>query len=119
MQLQQAKTYRRIGDRDPSCIDEKKAVEAATRRLRLVEEKVAAVRRWERAIDRAVDECRGAATQFGGMVQLDLTKGIAALERMTESLETYVAAALPANLAAEPGEKSAAAGRAAAAEPDA
>ena len=119
VQLQQAKTYRRIGDRAPSCIDEKKAVEAASRRLRLVEEKVEAVRRWERVIERNIDECRGALTQFSGTVQLDLTKGLAALDRMTESLETYVAAGIPANLAPQPLEKSSPAAREPAKEPDA
>ena len=119
VQLQEARTYRRIGNRDPSCIDEKKALEAANRRLRLVQEKVETVRRWERLIDRSVDECRGAFTQFSSAIQMELPKAIAALDRMSESLETYVATAIPAALAPAPLEKSADAARQAAREPEA
>ena len=48
LQFQQAMTYRRIADRHPSCIDEKRAVEAAKRRLQLAQEKVETVRHWRR-----------------------------------------------------------------------
>ena len=119
LQLQQARTYRRIGDRNPSCIEERKALEAANRRLRFVQEKVETVRRWERAIDRSVDECRGALTQFSGSIQMDLPKAIAALDRMSESLETYVATGIPAALAPAPLEKAADAAREPVREPDA
>ena len=94
-------------------------MEAANRRLRLVREKVEAVRRWGLAIDRAVNECRGELTRFSGSIQLDLPKAIAALDRMSESLETYVATGVPAELAAPPAEKSADAARETAGGPDA
>ncbi len=111
VQLQQARTYRRVGDRTPSCIDERKALEAANRRLRLVEEKIETVRRWERVIDRSVDECRGEFTQFSSSIQMELAKAIATLDRMSESLETYVATGIPAAPAPAPAEKSADAAR--------
>ena len=62
VQLQQAMTARRIGEHDPACIDEKKALARAKRRLEIAQEKVEAVRHCARAIDHAVDEYRGART---------------------------------------------------------
>ena len=52
---------RRVADREPSCIDEKRAVERARRRVAVAERKVDAVRRWTAAIDRAADDFRRAA----------------------------------------------------------
>ena len=62
VQLQQAMTARRIGEHDPACIDEKKALARAKQRLEIAQEKVEAVRHSARAIDHAVDEYRGART---------------------------------------------------------
>ncbi len=62
VQLQQAMTARRIGDHNPACIDEKKALARAKRRLEIAQRKVEAVRHCERTIDHAVDEYRGART---------------------------------------------------------
>ena len=62
--LQQAMTYRRVADHQPTCIDEKRALAAAKRRLQIAQDKVQAVRHWARVIDRAVDEYRGVRTPF-------------------------------------------------------
>ena len=64
VQLQQAMTARRIGDHDPACIDEKKALARAKQRLEIAQKKVEAVRHCARAIDHAVDEYRGAGRRF-------------------------------------------------------
>ena len=93
LQLQQAMTYRRMADRQPSCIDEKRALEAAKRRLQVAQEKVEAVRHWSQAIERAVNEYHGGCTQFTSWLEGDLPKALAALDRMTEALESYVAMA--------------------------
>ena len=55
LQLQQAMTYRRVADHQPTCIDEKRALAAAKRRLQTAHEKLEAVRHWSRVIDRAVE----------------------------------------------------------------
>ena len=62
LHLQQAMMYRRVADHQPTCIDEKRALAAAKRRLQIAQEKVEAVRHWARVIDRAVDEYRGVRT---------------------------------------------------------
>ena len=46
LQLQQAMTMRRIADREPSCVDEKRAVERAKRRVETAQRKIEAVRHW-------------------------------------------------------------------------
>jgi hypothetical protein len=94
--LTQARTYRRVADHEPSCIDEKKALDAANRRLRVAQEKVEAVRRYAYSIDRAVDDFRKSSAQFSSWLEGDLPKALAALDRMTESLQSYVAFGAPA-----------------------
>ncbi len=44
IQLQQARTVRRVGDHEPACPDEKKALDRAKRRLETAQAKVEAVR---------------------------------------------------------------------------
>jgi hypothetical protein len=91
VQLQQAMTARRIGERDPACIDEKKALARAQRRLELAQRKVEAVRHCTRAIDHAVDEFRGARTPLCIWLEAEAPKALATLRRMMDNLEDYVA----------------------------
>jgi hypothetical protein len=91
LQLQQAKTARRIEGHEPACIDEKKALSRAQRRLETAQEKVEAVRHCTRAIDRAVDEYRGARTPLSAWLDSEAPKALAALRRMMENLDAYLA----------------------------
>lgn len=95
IELQQAMTARRIGDRDPSCVDEKKALERAKRRLDVAQEKVEAVRHWTHSIDHAVTEYHGSRAQLSGWLDAEVPKALAALRRMTAALETYVTIPAP------------------------
>ena len=96
LQLQQAKAVRRVADREPSCIDEKRAIERAKRRVDVAQRKTEAVRRWSAAIDRAADEFRRAKTQFSTWLDTDLLRAAAALDQMSESLVTYISLEAPA-----------------------
>ncbi len=101
VQLEGAKTFRRIADYRPSCIDEKKAHEAAKRRLRLAEEKVEAVRHWSRAVEHAVSEYRGETGPLAAWLEVDAPQAVATLRRLTDALDTYVAiSSLPESTAA-------------------
>jgi hypothetical protein len=91
VQLQQAMTARRIGEHDPACIDEKKALARAKQRLEVAQEKVEAVRHFARAIDRAVDEYRGARTPLSSWLESEAPKALATLRRMMDHLEGYLA----------------------------
>ncbi len=91
VQLQQAMTARRIGNHDPACIDEKKALARAKKRLEIAQEKVESVRHCALAIDHAVNEYRGARTPLSSWLESEVPKGLAALRRMMDNLEDYLA----------------------------
>ena len=103
LQLQQARTARRIGDHDPACPDEKKALAQAQKRLTTAQEKVESVRRCTRAIDEAVNDYRGARTPLASWLESEAFKAIAALKRMMDNLDTYVAMQAPSGGAASAG----------------
>lgn len=73
-----------------SCIDEKKALEKAKRRLRLSEEKVQAVRRWKMQIRKEVEEFQVQISKLRQFLESDLVRSIASLKRMSEALDQYV-----------------------------
>ena len=89
--LQLARTAKRIAGHEPSCVDEKRAVERTKRRLRLAQEKVDVVRRWSRTADRAVIEYRGCIGQLTTWLDADCHRAITALEQMSNVLGSYVA----------------------------
>jgi hypothetical protein len=78
-----------VGDQGRSCYDEKKALEVAKRRVHLAEEKVEAVRRWSRSIDRDFKQYRACVGQLSSWLQLDLVRLLGLLERMSGALEAY------------------------------
>jgi len=79
------------GDDRPSCHDERLALEAAKRRLRLAQEKIEAVKRWSHRAQREVNEYIGAVQQLRRWMEFDLPQGLADLGRMARALEDYVA----------------------------
>jgi hypothetical protein len=93
--LQQAATMRRIADRTPSCIDEKRAVERAKRRLDTAQQKMQAVRHWETELDRAADDLHKIRTHFDTWLEVDVSRGVAALNDMSESLVAYIMTRTP------------------------
>jgi hypothetical protein len=99
IQLQQAMTAKRVADHEPACLDEKKALARAKARWELAESKREVVRHWQRAIDHAVDEYRGARVPLSGWLEADAPRALAAIERLAQSLEAYVAVDIPDALA--------------------
>jgi signal transduction histidine kinase len=79
------------GDDRPSCHDERLALEAAKRRLRLAQEKVEAVKRWSHRAEREVNEYIGAVQVLKRWMEFDLPQAQADLARMARALEDYVA----------------------------
>jgi hypothetical protein len=90
VQLQQAMTMRRIADSSPACIDEKRALERAKRRVETARRKLEAVRHWSVTLDRAADDFRKSHTQFDSWIEVDVSRAVAALNKMSESLVTYI-----------------------------
>ena len=95
VQLQQARTSRRIAGHEPSCIDEQRALERAKRRVETAEEKIEAVQHWAHVIDRAVDEFQQSRVRFSSWLDTDLSRAVAALNRMSESLGSYTSLEAP------------------------
>lgn len=95
IQLQQAQMSRRIADHEPSCFDEKKLLERSKRRLEVALAKVEVVRHWAGVIEHAVNEYRASRGQLTGWLDADVPRGLAALARITEALESYVAVSVP------------------------
>ena len=74
-----------------SCVDEEKALQLARRRLEEAETKLANVQKWNRRLDEEVFEYKGQVQALGRMVDSELPVAIAQLDRMIESLESYMA----------------------------
>jgi hypothetical protein len=90
LRLQQARLSRRVGDQTPDCAEEKRAVAQARRRVDVAHEKINAVRHWTRVIERAVDDFQRSRARFGAWLDVDFPKAVATLNKMSESLVTYI-----------------------------
>lgn len=101
VQLIQARAVRRVGDREPACVDERKALARAQHRLDVALRKVEAVGRHTRAVDHAVDVFQRTRVQFLAWLEGDLEQADATLSRMSASLESYISLGAPAAEAAK------------------
>ena len=78
-----------------SCYEEKKALEAARRRVRLCEEKVRTVRKWAQIMNQEAREFHGEIARLEHYLESDLPRAIAMLERMITALEKYATSTAP------------------------
>lgn len=81
------------GERVPDCTQQIKALRLAQQKLEHAEQRVVNCRRWEPLLQRAVEEYQGPARQLGGLLDGDLPRSVALLDRLIVSLEAYVAVA--------------------------
>ena len=95
LEIHNVRTFKRIADYTPSCIDEKKALAKAERRLQVAEIKVEAVRHWGRLAEQAFREFQARLAQFISVLDGELPKGVASLEQMMASLDRYFAVEAP------------------------
>ncbi len=96
--LANSRTFKSIGDFTPSCDQEKKILEAAKRRLEHAQRKLQAVKLWSRAVQQAVEKFRGPIQQLMMVLDGDIPRAMALLERMSVALENYAATSAPAAL---------------------
>ncbi len=78
-----------------SCVDERKAVAAAQRRLREAEDKLRQVKLWNRRLEKESLDFRGATQRLISAIETDIPNACARLDKMLDSLEAYVALAPP------------------------
>ncbi len=89
----------------PTCYQERKALEAAKRYVRFVEDKIDTVRAWGRTLVTEVSEYEGQVSGLRDLLEIELPRAVALLERMIGSLEAYTsvaAAPVTATLGHEP-----------------
>lgn len=98
--LHNARIFKRMDDYVPSCIDEKKALQRAQERLQNAELKAEAVKRWGRAIQHELNEFTGRMAQFATMLEADLPKAVATLERILDALDRYTSMSGPGAMSA-------------------
>jgi hypothetical protein len=70
-------------------------VKQAKHRLEEAEAKLEVTRRWQRDLPKEVHEYEGPARQLTGYLEADLKQVLAMLDRMSGSLEAYVALTAP------------------------
>jgi len=93
--LQHCRTYKKVGDNQPACAEEKKALEKARKRLERAERKAAAVRHWTPVVRQQLQETGVRMTRFREVIDVDCPKAVARLERMLRSLDHYAHTASP------------------------
>lgn len=93
--LQHCRTFKKVGNNEPSCIEEKKALEKAKQRLARAEAKAEAVRRWTPVVRQQFQETGVRMTRFREVLDVDCPKAVARLERMLVALDHYVHTAAP------------------------
>jgi len=93
--LQHCRTFKKVGDNEPSCIEEKKALEKAKKKLARAEEKAEAVRRWAPVVRQQFQETGVRMTRFREVIDVDCPKAVARLERMLVSLDHYTNTSAP------------------------
>ena len=93
--LQERETLGKVAGHEPSCIEEKRAVQTAARRLDIAQEKVDRVRHWTQTVDRAVAEYQGSLGQLTRWIEAELPQALALLDRIEDRLAQYLAVASP------------------------
>ncbi len=107
--LEYCKAFKKVGNNQPSCIEEKKALEKAKQRLARAEQKAEAVRRWTPIVQQQFREACVRLVRFREVIDVDCPRAMAQLERMLKALDAYRQVASPTDGAGE-GETPAAAG---------
>ena len=80
---------RTVAGHRPSCIEERVAYEAAKRRAQHCHEQIAVIKRWARKLSQESDEFMGRLARLQTMLEVDLPKSVARLEKMSTHLEAY------------------------------
>ena len=83
------KRMMRIGDRPPDTSEQERVLARAKQRLEHAEEKLARTRHWVQTLPDEIQEFTSPSRALADIVEADLPKVVALLERKIESLEAY------------------------------
>ena len=92
--LEHCRTFKKVGDNTPSCI-EKKALEKARQRLQRAEQKAEAVRRWTPVVQQQFRETCVRLVRFRDVIDVDCPRAMAQLDKMLRALDAYRQVASP------------------------
>ncbi len=92
----------RIGDRPADTTEQEIALAKAQQRLHHAEDKRAACRRWLRDLPEAVNEYQGHAVNYQGILEGDVPRMAAFLDRKMDVLEAYAQVSAPDVAPGEP-----------------
>jgi hypothetical protein len=100
--LEHCRAFKKVGDNQPACAEEKKNLEKARAKLTNAEQKAEAVRRWTPVVLQQYRETCVRLVHFREVVDVDCPRAIARVEQMLKSLEAYgqVSAPRPDTVAA-------------------
>jgi hypothetical protein len=101
--LEYCKAFKKVGNNQPSCVEEKKALEKAKQRLARAEQKAEAVRRWTPVVQQQFREACVRLVRFREVVDVDCPRSMALLEKMLKALDAYRQVASPTGDAAAGG----------------
>ena len=87
--LEHCRTFKKVGDNTPSCVEEKKALEKARRLLETAERKAEAVRRWTPVVQQQFRETCVRLVRFREVIDVDCPRAMAQLEKMLKALDAY------------------------------
>lgn len=93
--LEHCRAFKKVGDNQPSCIEEKKALEKARRRLEYTEQKAEIVRRWSPVVQQQFRETCVRLVRFREVIDLDCPKAMARLDHMLRALDAYTSTTGP------------------------
>lgn len=94
VRLHQCK-MRRFGDFRPSCIEEQKDFEQATRNLELAQRQMPNVRRWSIEAGQEANEFRSRTGQLAQLVEREIPQLLAILAFTVDRIEAYAAVSTP------------------------
>lgn len=80
---------RTVAGHKPSCIEQKQALARAKQRLQQCEDQKEIVKQWGNKLRHETDEFRGRLATLQALLEGELPKGVARLDRTLEILEAY------------------------------
>lgn len=89
------KKIERVFGRKPDITEQEENLRKAKARLQMAEEKVARCRRWLSQLPRAILEYEGPGRQLAGVIDTEVPKMLALLDRKLAALESYLKIAPP------------------------
>lgn len=88
--LRMKQIFKDAAGRQPTAIEEQKALQAALRQVAEAEQKLVNVKRWTRALQKEVEMYKGSVQRFATDVQTELPAAAAHLESLSAKLDAYV-----------------------------